>query len=82
MNLKPHPDHTQDEADFLAYAADLKGRGALLAADFFSGAGGLSFGLEKPASRSCSRQNHEFANRTHAHHFGGMAVDWDLSDPR
>ena len=82
VNLKPHPDHTQDEASFLAYAADLKRRGALLAADFFSGAGGLSLGLENSGFKAVlSADTDEFANRTHSHHFGGMAVDWDLSDP-
>lgn len=48
---------------------------------FFSGAGGLSLGLEKAGCKVIFGADHEpFANRTHAHHFGGMSVDWDLSD--
>lgn len=82
VNLVPHRQHTEDTADFLAYAARLKSSGARLAADFFSGAGGLSLGLEKAGFSVVLGADHEpFANRTHAHHFGGMSLDWDLSDP-
>ncbi|MGE2689075.1 DNA cytosine methyltransferase [Mycolicibacterium pulveris] len=82
VNLLPHREHTEDAAEFLTYAARLKSSGARLAADFFSGAGGLSLGLEKAGFRVVLGADHEpFAIRTHAHHFGGMSVDWDLSDP-
>ncbi len=82
VNLAPHPDHTDDADEFLYYAAGLKSSGARLAADFFSGAGGLSLGLENAGYRVIfGVDNDPFANRTHAHHFGGMSVDWDLSDP-
>jgi DNA (cytosine-5)-methyltransferase 1 len=47
VNLAPHAEHTDDTKKFLAYAARLRSDGARLAADFFSGAGGLSLGLEK-----------------------------------
>jgi hypothetical protein len=57
--------------------------GVPLAADFFSGAGGLSLGLEQAGFKVIlSADNEPFAIRTHAHHFGGMSVDWDLSDPK
>ncbi|WP_406815129.1 DNA (cytosine-5-)-methyltransferase [Mycobacterium sp. M23085] len=53
-----------------------------MAVDFFSGAGGLSLGLQQAGFQVVLSADHEpFANRTHAHHFGGVAVDWDLSDP-
>ncbi|MDX1883243.1 DNA (cytosine-5-)-methyltransferase [Mycolicibacterium sp. 120270] len=82
VNLPPHREHTDDVDKFVAYAARLKSTGARLAADFFSGAGGLSLGLEKAGFRVVLGADHEpFAIRTHAHHFGGMSVDWDLSEP-
>jgi DNA (cytosine-5)-methyltransferase 1 len=82
VKLPPHPDHTEDETSFLRYAADLKRNGARLAADFFSGAGGLSLGLEKAGFNVVLAADTEpFANRTHMHHFGGMSLDWDLADP-
>jgi DNA (cytosine-5)-methyltransferase 1 len=82
INLKPHPEHKLDEDGFVAYAKKLKRGGAMLAADFFSGAGGLSLGLEAAGFNVIlSADTEPFANRTHAHHFGGMSVDWDLADP-
>ncbi|ORB66668.1 DNA cytosine methyltransferase [Mycolicibacterium tusciae] len=82
VNLPPHREHTEDSAEFLAFAARMKSDGARLAADFFSGAGGLSLGLERAGFRVVLGADHEpFAIRTHAHHFGGLSVDWDLSDP-
>lgn len=82
VNLAPHREHTEDPDEFLAYADRLRASGARLAADFFSGAGGLSLGLERAGFRVVLGADHEpFATRTHAHHFGGMSVDWDLSDP-
>lgn len=83
INLPPHRDHTDDIEAFLRYAERLRRQGERLAADFFSGAGGLSLGLEKAGYKVVFGADHEpFANRTHAHHFGGMSVDWDLADPR
>ena len=83
VKLAPHRDHIEDVGDFVRYAnAVRKSTRAPLAADFFSGAGGLSFGLEAAGFKVVFGADHEpFANRTHAHHFGGMSVDWDLSDP-
>lgn len=83
LKLAPHPEHTEDVDTLVAYAKRLKGEGAPLAADFFSGAGGLSLGLEQAGFKVVLSADHEpFAIRTHAHHFGGMSVDWDLSDPK
>ena len=82
INLPPHRDHTEDVEAFLRYTERLRRQGERLAADFFSGAGGLSLGLEKAGYKVVFGADHEpFANRTHAHHFGGMSVDWDLADP-
>ena len=83
VNLPPHRDHIDDLDKFPAYANALRKKTkAPLAADFFSGAGGLSLGLEEAGFKVVLGADHEpFANRTHAHHFGGLSVDWDLSDP-
>ncbi|MGV0656741.1 DNA (cytosine-5-)-methyltransferase [Mycolicibacterium thermoresistibile] len=83
LKLPPHPEHTEDADKLVAYSRRLKEGGALLAADFFSGAGGLSLGLEQAGFKVILSADHEpFAIRTHAHHFGGMSVDWDLADPK
>ncbi len=82
VNLPPHPEHrSSDDIDgFLKYTARLRRSGARLAADFFSGAGGLSLGLERAGYNVVFGADHDpAAIRTHAHHFGGMSVDWDLS---
>lgn len=83
VKLAPHRDHVDDVSVFVAHAKAVRREtGAPLAADFFSGAGGLSLGLESAGFKVVFGADHEpFANRTHAHHFGGMSVDWDLSDP-
>lgn len=83
VKLAPNRDHVATATAFVAHARALRQKtGAPLAADFFSGAGGLSLGLENAGFKVVFGADHEpFANRTHAHHFGGMSVDWDLSDP-
>jgi len=82
VDLPPHRDHTGDIEAFLKYTERLRRQGERLAADFFSGAGGLSLGLERAGYKVVFGADHEpFATRTHAHHFGGMSVDWDLADP-
>ena len=54
----------------------------LLAADLFSGAGGLSLGMRQAGIEVVLGVDHYAeAVRTHAHHFNGMSVDWDLADP-
>jgi DNA (cytosine-5)-methyltransferase 1 len=54
----------------------------MLGADLFSGAGGLSLGLEQAGVRVVLGADHSTAaNQTHAHHFGGLTVDWNLADP-
>jgi DNA (cytosine-5)-methyltransferase 1 len=53
-----------------------------LAADLFSGAGGLSLGLQAAGYRVVLAVDHDpEAIETHRHHFGGLALDWNLRDP-
>ncbi len=83
VRLAPHPDHCRDEAELAAFVARLRAQqpGIRLAADLFSGAGGMSLGLEQAGFRVVLSADHDAeATETHAHHFGGMAVDWDLGD--
>ena len=82
VRLAAHADECADTHAFLSYATRLRAEGAHLAADFFSGAGGLSLGLEAAGYRvvlSVDRDPEAF--ETHRHHFGGLALDWNLSDP-
>ena len=84
LRLPKHAEHCSDPAGL----ADLVGRlrsspeRPLLAADLFSGAGGMSLGLEQAGMRVVFGADFDTdALATHAHHFGGMSVDWDLGDP-
>lgn len=81
VRLPPHPESCADEAAFLDYARALKASGACLAADLFSGAGGLSLGLEAAGYRVVLAADHDpEALETHRHHFGGLTLQWDLGD--
>ena len=84
LRLAPHPEHCDDLADLVALCRRIRREapGTLLAADLFSGAGGMSLGLEAAGMRVVFGADHDpDALETHAHHFGGMSVDWDLGDP-
>ena len=75
--------HCGPEDDFLEYAQGLRRRepGAKLAADLFSGAGGLSLGLQQAGFHVILAADHyPEAVETHSHHFPGLSVDWDLAD--
>lgn len=83
LRLAPHRDHVTTAAELLALCRRLKSEAPdrLLVADLFSGAGGLSHGLENAGMKVVLGADHYAeANETHAHHFAGMSVDWDLSD--
>jgi DNA (cytosine-5)-methyltransferase 1 len=81
VQLPTHPETCPDEAAFREYARLLKTRGARLAADLFSGAGGLSLGLEAAGYRVVLAADHDAeALETHRHHFGGLTLPWDLGD--
>jgi DNA (cytosine-5)-methyltransferase 1 len=80
VQLPPHPDEC-DEDTFLIYTRRLRDEGRRLAADLFSGAGGLSLGLEAAGySMVMGVDKDREATETHRHHFGGLAVSWDLGD--
>ncbi len=82
VQLRANAEECRDEDSFLAYAAELREQGHRLAADLFSGAGGLSLGLEDAGYRVIlGIDRDEEATETHRHHFGGLTVDWDLGKP-
>ncbi|MFF5230681.1 DNA (cytosine-5-)-methyltransferase [Dactylosporangium sp. NPDC000521] len=82
VQLPQHPDACDDDEDLLRYAEAARARGDRLAADLFSGAGGLSLGLEKAGYRVVLAVDHyPEAIETHRHHHAGLSVNWDLGDP-
>jgi DNA (cytosine-5)-methyltransferase 1 len=82
VRLPAHPHACADEEEFLRYAARLRDDGVRLAADLFSGAGGLSLGLEAAGFRVVLGADHDPESvETHRHHFGGLTLNWDLGDP-
>ena len=81
VQLPPHAEECSED-EFLTYAARLRSQGSRLAADLFSGAGGLSLGLEAAGYRVVLGIDHDQeASETHRHHFGGLTLDWDLGNP-
>ena len=84
LRLPPHAGHCEVEKDFIALCARLRRRDrqAVLAADLFAGAGGMSLGLEQAGMHIVLGADHDpEALETHRHHFPGLALDWDLGDP-
>jgi DNA (cytosine-5)-methyltransferase 1 len=80
VQLPPHPEECGED-EFLVYAARLRKEGIRLAADLFSGAGGLSLGLEQAGYRVVLGIDHDReATETHRHHFGGLTLNWDLGN--
>ena len=76
-----HPEACDDEHALLSYTARLRAEGVPLAADLFSGGGGLSLGLEAAGYRVVLGADKDpEAVETHRHHFGGLTLDWDLGD--
>ena len=84
LRLPAHTDHCETEQELVALCRKIR-RGApktVLAADLFAGAGGMSLGLEQAGMRVVIGADHDpEALETHRHHFGGIALDWDLGDP-
>lgn len=83
VELPPHPAHLEDCADLTGLCDHLRSSAphTRLAADLFSGAGGLSLGLHQAGIEVVLAVDHdEEARRTHAHHFPGLSLDWDLGD--
>ncbi|MCR1785412.1 DNA (cytosine-5-)-methyltransferase [Nocardioides carbamazepini] len=84
LRLAPHPDHCDDVVALGVLVRRLRAENPrpLLAADLFAGAGGMSLGLEHAGMRVVFGADFDRdALATHAHHFGGMSVGWDLGDP-
>jgi DNA (cytosine-5)-methyltransferase 1 len=81
VRLSPHPQACQDDAQLVRYAALCRARGDRLAADLFSGAGGLSLGLAEAGFRVVLAADHdEESVETHRHHNPGLTLDCDLGD--
>lgn len=83
LKFPPHPDHLRDASDLPELCARFRSEAPeqLLAADLFSGAGGLSLGLEDAGLKVVVGSDiFPEANATHASHFAGLTLDWDLSD--
>ncbi|GGW14778.1 hypothetical protein GCM10010264_60290 [Streptomyces globisporus] len=80
LQLDEHPDACTEET----FAAWCKGRassGARLAVDLFSGAGGLSLGLEHAGwTVAASVDSDRRARETHRANFPGLALGTDLGD--
>ena len=83
VRLPAHPQACKDEEAFLSYAARLRAEGAHLAADLFSGGGGLSLGLEAAGYRVILAADKDAeAVETHRHHFGGLGAGLGLERHR
>ncbi len=83
IKLQPHPDHLCSVDGLHALSAKLRSNsvGSLLAADLFSGAGGLSLGLTEAGITVVMGIDHyQEAVETHGHHFPGVSANWDLAD--
>src|SRR4051794_4333257 len=83
VRLAPHTDHCETEQDLVDLCQKIRAEdpSALLAVDLFSGAGGLSLGLEQAGIHVVVGADHDKeALATHRHHVAGMAIDWDLGD--
>jgi DNA (cytosine-5)-methyltransferase 1 len=82
VELPPHPDSIENPRKLASLAKRFREQGALLAADLFAGAGGISLGLEEAGFRVVYGVDHSReALETHRHLFPGLTVDADLGDP-
>lgn len=81
VRLAPHPHACADDDEFLRFATACRGRGERLAADLFSGAGGLSLGLTEAGFRVIlSADRDPESVETHRHHYSGLTLDCDLGE--
>lgn len=80
LQLERHPDAPKRQS-WRAWAKEQASNGPI-AVDLFSGAGGLSLGLEKAGYTVVLSVDHdEAAVKTHLANFPGAALAMDLSDP-
>jgi DNA (cytosine-5)-methyltransferase 1 len=83
LRLAPNTLHCETAAELTQLCQEIRSSDptAVLAADLFAGAGGLSLGLEQAGMRVVIGADHDReALETHRHHFAGMALDWDLGE--
>jgi len=84
VRLSPHPLAVETPKGLISLAKRLRREEpeTLLVADLFSGAGGLSLGLDQSGFKTVFAVDHDpDAVETHRHHFAGLSADWDLADP-
>ncbi|MGY1771941.1 DNA (cytosine-5-)-methyltransferase [Blastococcus sp. SYSU D00813] len=83
LKLKANADHATSRDELVDLVARLREEspGLRLAADLFSGAGGISLGLARAGFTPVVAVDHYAeAVETHAHHFPGLSLNWDLAD--
>lgn len=81
LRLPEHPDACT-EATFANWCNARVEAGERLAVDLFSGAGGLSLGIEQAGWKVAASVDHDVrALETHRHNFPGLALDLDLGSP-
>jgi len=84
LRLAPNPQAIEDDVDLEPLVKRLRKSDPeqLLAADLFSGAGGLSLGLQQAGITTVLAVDHDKdAVETHRHHFSGLTARWNLGDP-
>src|ERR1022692_1627503 len=81
LRLRDHPEACTEDR-FAEWCGRRIESGARLAADIFSGAGGLSLGIEQAGWTVAVSVDHDVrAQETHRANFGGLALRADLGDP-
>lgn len=81
LELKAHPEAVSDEG-LAEWAAERSRGGRPIAIDLFSGAGGLSAGIEAAGwAVAAAVDLDRRALQTHRHNFPGLALQLDLGDP-
>lgn len=81
LRLPPHPE-AADESELTAWTDQQIVEGRPIAIDLFSGAGGLSAGIEAAGwSVAAAVDVDQRALDTHRHNFPGLALNLDLGDP-
>jgi len=81
LRLPPHPEAI-DDTELNAWAAQQAAEGRPIAVDLFSGAGGLSVGIEAAGwSVAAAVDVDQRALDTHRHNFPGLALNLDLGEP-
>ena len=81
LELTPHPDAPVED-ELAAWADEQTRAGRPVAIDLFSGAGGLSAGIEAAGwSVAAAVDLDRRALETHRHNFPGLALQLDLGDP-